>query len=117
MSKYREITEARTLLELPESATLEEVKSHYRMLLTRWHPDRSGGRNREQCNDMTRRIIAAYRTLVAYCAEYRFSFAEQEVKKYLSPEEWWFERFNDPLHGGTAKSGNPRQSPHRGGMK
>jgi len=39
-SKYQEITEALKILELPERATLEKIKSNYRRLLSRWHPDK-----------------------------------------------------------------------------
>jgi len=39
MNKYQEITEARALLELPERATIEEIKSNYRRLMRKWHPD------------------------------------------------------------------------------
>lgn len=103
MNKYQEITEARKLLELPESATMEEIKSNYRALLAEWHPDRCS-KNKELCNEMTRKVIAAYKTIIAYCNQYKYSFVEEEVKKYLSPEEWWFEHFgNDPLWGNGIK--------------
>jgi hypothetical protein len=42
---------------------------------------------------MTARIIDAYRVINDYCKNYKFSFSEQEVKNYISAEEWWFERF------------------------
>ena len=103
MGKYQEITEAREVLNLPESATMQEIKANYRSLLAKWHPDKSG-EDKELSNEMTRRVISAYQTIVAYCNQYRFSFAEEEVKKHLSPEEWWFERFGkDPLWGKDAK--------------
>jgi DnaJ-class molecular chaperone len=41
MNKYQKITEARQLLDLPESATMEQIKSHYRAMLSKWHPDKS----------------------------------------------------------------------------
>ena len=48
MNKYEEITEARGILELPETATLASIKSNYRRLLSRWHPDKCE-KNREEC--------------------------------------------------------------------
>jgi DnaJ-class molecular chaperone len=104
MGKYQKITESREVLNLSESATMQEIKANYRALLGKWHPDKSA-EDKDLSNEMTRRVIAAYQTIVAYCKQYRFSFSEEEVKKYISPEEWWFERFgNDPLWGKDAKS-------------
>ena len=54
MNKYQDITEARKLLELPQRATMKEIKSNYRMLLAKWHPDRCS-ENKEQCNEMTKK--------------------------------------------------------------
>ena len=92
MNKYQQINEARKILELPERATMEEIKSNYRTLIRKWHPDRCN-ENRGRCKEMTTSIIAAYRLINDYCKNYKFSFSEKEVKNYLSAEEWWFERF------------------------
>jgi DnaJ-class molecular chaperone len=97
MKKYEEITRARWLLELPERATMEEIQSQYRKLLRKWHPDRAR-RPQEECTDMTIRIVEAYRMIIDYCSNYKFSFSENEVREHLSDEEWWFDRFaTDPL--------------------
>jgi DnaJ-class molecular chaperone len=99
MNKYQKIYEARKLLELPERASMEEIKSNYRQLLNKWHPDKCG-ENRAECNEMTRRIVAAYKVVIDYCKRYKFSFTKEEVRNNLSPEDWWFERFGtDPLWG------------------
>ena len=92
MKKYQQINKARIVLELPERATMEEIKSNYRNLIRKWHPDRCN-KNKEKCKEMTTRIIAAYMIINVYCKNYKFSFSEQEVRNYLSAEEWWFERF------------------------
>ena len=92
MNKYKQISEARKILEIPETATMALVKSNYRMLLTRWHPDKCD-ENQEVCAEMTRKIISAYKTIMDYCREYQYSFSKEQVKKHLSPEEWWMERF------------------------
>ncbi|MBS3733226.1 MAG: J domain-containing protein [Desulfobacterales bacterium] len=100
MNKYEKITEARHILELPEEATMDEIKASYRRLLARWHPDKCP-EDPEKANEMTRRITAAYQTLLDYCANYRFCFSKEAVKKQRSSREWWMERFgNDPLWGG-----------------
>ncbi len=97
--KYKDILEARELLGLPERASMDEIKSSYRRLVSLWHPDRCR-EDKERCDEMTRKIIAAYEIIAAYCENYRYSFTEEEVRRYLSAEEWWFEKFgNDPLWG------------------
>jgi len=104
MNKYQEITQARELLDLPERASMEEIKSNYRKLVSKWHPDKCGGDN-EQSKEMTQKITAAYKIITTYCNQYKFSFTEQEVKNYLSDEEWWFEHFGtDPLWGNNNNS-------------
>lgn len=104
MNKYQEITEARKLLELPELATMQEIKSNYRALLSEWHPDKCN-KKRELCAEMTRKIISAYQTIMDYCLHYQYSFSEDTLKRYRSPDEWWFERFgDDPLWGNGRKS-------------
>jgi DnaJ-class molecular chaperone len=103
MNKYQRITEARKLLELPERATMEEIKSQYRSLLAQWYPDKCR-ENEEQCNEMTRKIIAAYKTIIAYCSQYTYSFSKEDIRNYLSEDEWWFERFgDDPVWGDQRK--------------
>ncbi|MFC1829108.1 J domain-containing protein [Thermodesulfobacteriota bacterium] len=89
---YRKIDEARKLLELPEKATMGEIKSNYRDLIQKWHPDRCN-QPEETCTEMTTRIIIAYKVICDYCQHYRFSFSKKEVKNYLSDEEWWLDRF------------------------
>lgn len=103
MSKYQDIIEAKGLLDLPERASMEEIKSKYRQSIKQWHPDKFNA-NEEQCDEMTKKLNAAYKTIMAYCEEYKYSFAEEEVKRYLSIEEWWSSKFgDDPLWGNPDK--------------
>ncbi len=96
---YKDIIEAKALLNLPERASREEIKANYRELISQWHPDKCK-ENSEKCNEMTRKIISAYNIIDIYCDQYQYSFAKEEVKRFLSDEEWWFERFgNDPVWG------------------
>ena len=62
------------VLGLPERATMEEIRSAYRALIRKWHPDNFTA-NPEKCKEMTTKIIAAYRTINDYCKNYKFSFS------------------------------------------
>jgi DnaJ-class molecular chaperone len=73
---------------------IESIKKSYRRLLTKWRPDKCC-ENQEICNEMTRKIILAYQTLMDYCQHYQYSFSEEAVRRRLSPEQWWAERFGD----------------------
>ena len=97
MKTFEQITAARKILELPEQASLAEIKTNYRKLLRKYHPDRCS-ENKDHCTEMTTRLTLAYKTIITYCNQYRFSFSKEEVQKYLPSEEWWFDRFgSDPL--------------------
>ena len=94
MNRYQEITEARNLLELPETATMKSIKKSCRRLLLEWHPDKCT-ENQELCIEMTRKLITAHQTIMDYSKHYQYSFSQEAVGRHLSPEEWWFERFGD----------------------
>ena len=97
ITKIEEITRARTVLELPEMATMNEIKSNYRRLIAQWHPDRCK-EDEKRCREMAHRIIRSYKIIMNYCKHYQFSFACQEVEKYVTDDEWWMHRFGrDPL--------------------
>jgi len=96
MNKYPKITRARKLLELPERATMKDIKSNYRKLLSNWHPD-TCTEETERCEEMTRDIIDAYRIIMNYCSDYKYSFEKEAVRHHLSAEEWWFDRFGQDL--------------------
>ena len=66
MNKYDEITRARELLELPERATMDEIKTNYREFINKWHPDKCR-EGKEKGTEMTARIVSAYRTIIDYC--------------------------------------------------
>ena len=104
MKLYNKITKARTLLELPEQATKKQIKANYRRLLRKWHPD-SCREDKTLCQDKTRDIIRAYNVISDYCDNYKFSFSREEVKKYMSQEEWWMERFGQaPIWTGKPRN-------------
>ena len=97
--RFKEIDEARKLLNLPEAASMETIKANYKKMIAKWHPDKSL-ENKEECAEMTRRIIAAHEVILDYCQNYQFSFSQESVKRHKTKEEWWFDRFgHDPLWG------------------
>jgi DnaJ-class molecular chaperone len=97
MKTYQKISEARKVLGIPEQATLSEIKAKYRKLIKKWHPD-INRENKDQCDEMTKKIVKSYAIILSYCKQYKISFSQEEVKKYLTEEEWWNDRFgNDPI--------------------
>jgi len=82
---------------------MESIKSAYRAMLAKWHPDKCR-ENREMCNEMTRKIISAHQTIMDYCRQYRYSFSEEALKQQPTPEQWWHEHFGeDPVWGNGRK--------------
>lgn len=94
LKRHQKITAARKALEIPETASMATIKANYRRLMATWHPDKNR-ENPEACNEMTRKIISAYQTVMEYCRHYQYSFSEETVKRHLTPEQWWHERFGD----------------------
>lgn len=100
---YADLVAAKNLLGLQDRATRKEIRTAYARLLKRWHPD-THPEDREACGEMTARIVEAYRIIVSYCETYQYSFAEEELRRHLSDEEWWLDRFGqDPLWGSGRK--------------
>ena len=81
MANFRQVDEARRLLGLDETATLEEIKDAYRQLSLEYHPDRFQGKEKRQFEEMMKKINNAKDILLIYCANYRFSFKEKDVKR------------------------------------
>lgn len=99
MNQYQKIAEARKTLQLPERATMKEIKSNYKALITKWHPD-TCKEDKDKCQEMTQKITRAYDIIFNYCTHYKFSFSREEIKNHLPGEEWWLERFgSDPIWG------------------
>lgn len=89
-----EITAARIVLDIPERATLVQIKRNYRTLLRKWHPDTCNDDSKD-CHEMTRKITEAYAVILHYCNEYEFSFHKEDIKKSCSAEEWFARRFEN----------------------
>lgn len=96
---FEEIDKARKILGLEEKTTLAEVKSAHRALSKRWHPDKCKKKDKELCHEKMKEINRAYKTVLRYIENYRYSFAKEKVIEE-SPEEQWKARFaGDPLWG------------------
>jgi len=85
---YADLQQALLIFGLGERATLKDIKSRYRTLAKRYHPDTSTSEEA----DAMRKVNAAYRIIQAYIAEYRFSFAEDEFYEQ-NPEERLYKQF------------------------
>lgn len=84
MANFNEIEEARTLLGLGNSATLKEIKRAYSTLAHRHHPDKRGGDESETMKQLNR----AYKLLMDYCKEYKYSFGEEDVARTYPHDEY-----------------------------
>lgn len=92
---YAELQESLRVLGLGERSTLGEIKTRHRQLVKRHHPDSGNAGDPE----MIRKVNAAYRIVLDYVSEYRFSFAEEEFYEQ-NPEERIRRQFaDDPLWG------------------
>ena len=101
MAEFKKIDGARRLLELGEDATLEEIKKSYRKLARKYHPDKCKGENKKECEEMSKRINHANDVLMAYCAGYKYSFREKDVKRNAMKRELYahLKRFYDGWWG------------------
>ena len=97
MVDFKQIDEARKLLGLDEAVTLEEIKEAYRYLSLKYHPDRCKDNEKKHCEEMIKKINHAKDILLAYCANYRYSFKEKDVKRSSFDKETYqhLKRFFD----------------------
>jgi DnaJ-class molecular chaperone len=89
MADFKQIDEARRILGLGEDATMQEIKEAYRKLAYKYHPDRCKGKSKKECQEMFKKISHANDILMSYCAGYRYSFKEKDVKKNTMDKEFY----------------------------
>jgi len=77
---HEKIHNALHVLELPVLVSLKDVRSRYRVLAKKHHPDRT------QEKETMQQINEAYKILITYMETYKFTFSEEEVAKQF-PEE------------------------------
>ncbi|MDA8430544.1 MAG: J domain-containing protein [Geobacteraceae bacterium] len=92
---YADLQEALRVLGLGERATLKEIKARHRELVKRHHPD--AGTTGDP--DAIRKVNAAYKVLLDYVSDFRFSFAEEEFFEQNPEERIWMQFADDPLWG------------------
>ena len=92
---YADLQAALLILGLSERSTLREIKSRYRQLVKRHHPDTGNADGEETIQ----RINAAYRILLDYVTDYRFSFAEEEFYEQNPDERLRRQFMEDQLWG------------------
>ena len=88
MANFNEIEEARKLLELGETATLKQIKTAYRSLAHRYHPDKNDSA-KEDNDEMMKNLNKAYNLLLDYCTDYKYGFSEEDVARTYPNEEDW----------------------------
>ena len=101
MADFKKLDAARKLLRLDEEATLKEIKEAYRKAALKYHPDRCKGKKKKRCAEMFKKINNAHETLIAYCAGYKYSFRERDVKRNTMDRESYehLKRFYDGWWG------------------
>lgn len=87
------VRKAADMLGLGERASMNEIKSAYRAMLKRWHPDTAVSNDEKKNNTMTMRIQDAYELLLRYCSGYRYQFDGNDTAE--NAEAFWMRRFGD----------------------
>jgi curved DNA-binding protein CbpA len=87
---YAELQESLRIFGFGDRSTLKEIKSRHRDLVKRHHPDTGRADDKETI----KLVNAAYRILLDYVTEYRFSFAEEEFYEQ-NPDERLRQQFMD----------------------
>lgn len=97
MADFKQIDEARKILGLDEEASIKEIKEAFRNLTLKYHPDRCRDKDKKHCEEICKKINHAKDIIGSYCANYKYSFKEKEVKKNtMSKEEYeHLKRFYD----------------------
>ncbi|MGB9736006.1 MAG: DnaJ domain-containing protein [bacterium] len=97
LPSYKSLNRARKILELPEMATVEEIKSAYYRLVEMYHPDRCAEKDKAYCTKKMAEINNAYGILMTYIQNYRYIFTEEAyreqdmeyaVKRFFKPENY-----------------------------
>ncbi len=99
-NKYKIIKRSIEILDLPDNATLKDVKDNYRELIKKWHPDKCNTKNIKTCNEKINEINKAYKAILEFIKNYNYYFNKDILKKCFNIDDWWENKFiNDPIWG------------------
>lgn len=98
---FKQIDEARKILGLDEEVNLDEIKEAYKKLAIQYHPDKCKDPDKRKCEEVFKKIAHARDIVVSYCANYRYSFKEDIVKKNLIDKDTYnhMKQFYEGLFG------------------
>jgi len=77
LGDFELVDRARETLQLPEEASLFDIKQTYRRLALLHHPDKQGS------EEEMKRLAQAYEVLENYCQNYVYSFKENDIQKIV----------------------------------
>lgn len=93
----KEIINAMHILELPDKASLINVKKNFRSLILKWHPDKCQ-KNKTKCHEITKKLVNSYTVLLNYCKNNNLKIVDVASileKKNAQNEatEFWYKHF------------------------
>lgn len=86
---------------ITDRASLNEIRSRFRVLIKEWHPDVTQ-EQKGKSEEMTREILKSYDILVEYCTNFQMSFRTEDICRTATdfPTDYWVKRFgDDPIWG------------------
>lgn len=89
MISYEDIEQARRTLGLPLEACLSDIKTAYKQRLKETHPDKRPRSETAEAEAETEGLIWAYETIMAYVAQYPYSFDHEQYKKVRRRDPTW----------------------------
>ena len=90
---FEKIDAARKLLNLEEKATIVQIKSAYRNLAKKYHPDTTQ-ESKEVSEEMMRGLNDAFKILLEYTLNVPISFKKEDLCAQ-NPEQILYEQFKD----------------------
>ncbi|MCI5148292.1 MAG: J domain-containing protein [Candidatus Electrothrix sp. MAN1_4] len=103
--EWQAIEQARTLFQLGEQATVEEMKLAYRRMCKKYHPDRAAKKDQKKYAEIMCQLTESYELLMRYVKSHRFPLipSKSDPGSLYDPEDWWMNRFGDDPFWGRKK--------------